>query len=255
MAAAPGDGLNETDAYREWAGSGVVRCWWAQRVPGEFVQRVVPDAAADVIVASTGAAYLVGPTLSPALHRLPPGTELRGLRLRTEAIAAVLDLPGHEVRDAVVPLTAVLPDAAARAVADSVWRGSFPSALSPRAGDARVRHAVSRIWGGASLDSVADEVSLTGRQLRRLFTEQVGLGPKALQRVVRFQRFLRSADAARPSSLADSAAAAGYADQAHLTRETRELAGVTPAVLVRERHGLAAPDATAAVAMFQGTAC
>ncbi|UQS26387.1 helix-turn-helix domain-containing protein [Amycolatopsis thermalba] len=250
MAAATGDALNETDTYREWVGSGVVRCWWAQRVPGEFVQRVVPDAAADVIVASTGAAYLVGPTLSPALHRLPPGAELRGLRLRTEAIAAVLGLPGHEVRDAVVPLTAVLPDAAARAVAESVWHGSFPSVLRPRPGDARVRHAVSRIWRGASLDSVAEEVALTGRQLRRLVVQQAGLGPKALQRVARFQRFLRSADAARPTSLADSAAAAGFADQAHLTRETRELAGVTPAVLVRERHGLAAPDPAAAVAVF-----
>ncbi|ROS42964.1 helix-turn-helix domain-containing protein [Amycolatopsis thermoflava] len=250
MAAAPGDGLNETDTYREQVGSGVVRCWWAQRAPGEYVQRVVPDAAADVIVASTGAACLVGPTLAPALHQLPPGAELRGLRLRTEAIAAVLGLPGHEVRDAVVPLGAVLPDAAARTVAESVWRGAFPSALRPRPGDPRVRHAVSRIWRGAPLDSVADEVSLTGRQLRRLFTEHVGLGPKALQRIVRFQRFLRSADAVRPSSLADSAAAAGYADQAHLTRETRDLAGVTPTVLIRERHGLATPDVAGAVAVF-----
>ena len=250
MTAAPPYGLNETDAYREWAASGVARCWWVQRVSGEFVQRVVPDAAADLIVSSTGEACLVGPTLAPALHRLPSGAELRGLRLRTEAVVPVLGLPGHEVRDAVVPLAAVMPDAAARAVAESVWRGEFPDELRPGQGDARVAYAVRRIWRGAALDSVATEVAVTGRQLRRLFTEQIGLGPKALQRVARFQRFLRGADAAAPGSLADAAVAAGYADQAHLTRETRELAGVTPAVLVRERHGLAASDGAGAVAIF-----
>ena len=249
MAAGPLDGLNETDAYREWAASGVVRCWWAQRTPGDHVHRVVPDAAADVIVASTGAAYLVGPTMAPALHRLPEA-ELRGLRVRTEAIATVLGLPGHEVRDAVVPLTALMPDATARQVAESVWRGEFPEALRARPGDERVAYAVSRISRGSSLDSVARDVAVTGRQLRRMFTEQVGLGPKALQRIARFQRFLRRADAGRPVALADSAVEAGYADQAHLTRETRELAGVTPAVLVRERHGLAAPDGAGAVAVF-----
>ncbi|NIH87934.1 helix-turn-helix domain-containing protein [Amycolatopsis granulosa] len=249
MPGEPGAGLNETDAYREWPASGVVRCWWAQRTAGEHLQRVVPDGAADLIVASTGAAYLVGPTLSPAVHRLPAGAELRGLRVRPEAIAAVLGLPGHEVRDAVVPLTAVLPDAVARVVADSVWRGQFPAALTPRPGDARVRHAVRRIWRGDPLDSVAAGAGVTGRQLRRLFTEQAGLGPKALQRVARFQRFLRHADSG--GALAVAAAAAGYADQAHLTRETRELAGVTPAVLTRERHGRATPDGPGAASVFR----
>ncbi|GAB3571886.1 AraC family transcriptional regulator [Amycolatopsis endophytica] len=241
MAAAP--------VYRERPGAGAVRCWWTQRVPGGRVQRVVPDAAADVIVAATGAAYLVGPTLRPALHSLPPGTELRGLRLRTEAVAAVLRLPGHEVRDAVVPLSAVLTDAQARTVAESVWRGKFPRALRTGPGEDRVRYAVRRLGDGAPLDTVSAEVAVTGRQLRRLFTEQTGLGPKALQRVARFQRFVRRADAG-PVPLAEAAMTAGYADQAHLTREVRELAGVTPAVLVRERRGLVAPDRAGASALF-----
>ncbi|MDQ0379958.1 helix-turn-helix domain-containing protein [Amycolatopsis thermophila] len=241
--------MNETDAYREWAASGAVRCWWAQRAGDDHLQRVVPDAAADVIVSSTGAAYLVGPTLRPAVHLVPRGSQLRGLRVRTSAVAAVLGLPGHEVRDAVVPLTALLPDAAARSAAESVWRGEFPDALRPTPGDGRVRYAVRRIWSGVALDDVTAEIAVTGRQLRRLFTEHVGLGPKALQRVARFQRFVRSADA-RPVPLAAAAIAAGYADQAHLTRETRELAGVTPSVLVRERRGLVVPDGEGALALF-----
>jgi methylphosphotriester-DNA--protein-cysteine methyltransferase len=84
--------------------------------------------------------------------------------------------------------------------------------------------------------AVADELGITGRHLRRLLLEHTGVGPKAVQRVGRFQRFLQVADAAYPSStLADLAADAGYADQAHLAREVRDLAGLAPSALLRER--------------------
>lgn len=239
--------MNETDVYAERAGTGVVRCWWQRRTTGSRAYRVVPDAAADIIVSASGAAYLVGPTLRAALHLLAD-TDLRGLRVRTAAIAPVLRLPGHEVRDAVVPLTAVLSDAEARRVAESVWCGRMPAELRPGA-DPRVAFAVRRICAGAPLDVVAADVSVTGRQLRRLFTDHTGLGPKAVQRVARFQRFVRAADAGAVP-LAEVAASAGYADQAHLTRETRQLAGVTPAVLLRERRGVEVPDPEGADALF-----
>ena len=71
---------------------------------------------------------------------------------------------------------------------------------------------------------------LSERQLRRRFVDAVGYGPKTLARVLRFQRFL--ALAAHGRDLGASALDAGYADQAHLTRECRRLSGRTPAELV-----------------------
>ena len=56
----------------------------------------------------------------------------------------------------------------------------------------------------------------------------MGYGPKTLDRVLRFQRFLRRAG---EGDLARTAAELGYADQAHLTRECVRLSGVTPARL------------------------
>jgi AraC-like DNA-binding protein len=51
--------------------------------------------------------------------------------------------------------------------------------------------------------------------------------------VLRFQRFLHAARAAGPErSLARLAADTGYADQAHLTRESRDLAGLPPGALL-----------------------
>ncbi|MEY9863982.1 transcriptional regulator GlxA family with amidase domain [Catenulispora sp. GAS73] len=79
--------------------------------------------------------------------------------------------------------------------------------------------------------ALADAVGLSERQLRRRFTEAVGYGPKTLHGILRFQHALRLGRAA-PNSLADVAYQAGYADQAHFTREVRRLAGLTPTELL-----------------------
>jgi AraC-like DNA-binding protein len=56
-------------------------------------------------------------------------------------------------------------------------------------------------------------------------------------RVLRFRRFVARIDAdGDPADLARLAAEAGYADQAHLTRESTRLAGLTPAALARARR-------------------
>ena len=79
------------------------------------------------------------------------------------------------------------------------------------------------------------------RQLRRRCHAVVGYGPKTLQRVLRFRRFVSRIErgpappARTGTDLAALAAQAGYADQAHLTRECQALAGLTPAALARQR--------------------
>lgn len=225
-------------SYRERPGTGVVRCWWEQRVSTRgFVQRVVPDGCSDLIVFADGEASLVGPALRVALVPVPVGAHLRGLRLRTEALGPVLRLPARELRDVTVPLSAVLPDRVARSVAEQVWDGRFPDLLRPSPVDFRVRHAVRRLWpGDAAVADVARDLGVAERHLRRLFLDHTGMSPKAVQRVGRFQRFVRAVDSGR-DGLAELAAEAGFADQAHLTREVRTLAGLTPGALLLERSG------------------
>jgi transcriptional regulator GlxA family with amidase domain len=83
---------------------------------------------------------------------------------------------------------------------------------------------------GTKVGDVAASVYVSERQLRRRFEERVGYGPKTLQRVLRFQR-LKAMLEVPGAELARAAVAAGYADQAHLSRECRELAGLTPSEL------------------------
>jgi AraC-like DNA-binding protein len=83
---------------------------------------------------------------------------------------------------------------------------------------------------GRSVRSAADRSGLSERQLHRRCLPLFGYGPKTLGRVLRFDRALALARSGRP--FAEVAADAGYADQAHLSREVRALAGVPLRALV-----------------------
>jgi len=94
---------------------------------------------------------------------------------------------------------------------------------------ARVRRAwghLRRTWGAMPVPRLADEVGWSVRQLENRFREQIGLGPKAASRVLRLQRARRRPAAGR--SQAETAAACGFYDQAHLSGEFRAMTGCTP---------------------------
>ena len=90
---------------------------------------------------------------------------------------------------------------------------------------------------GTRVAELGSALGLSERQLRRRFADAVGYGPKTLARVLRFQRFLFLAGSG--NDLARLAISAGYADQAHLTRECRRLSGRTPSELVLARPSAA----------------
>ena len=84
---------------------------------------------------------------------------------------------------------------------------------------------------GCGAAAIADRVGLSARQLQRRSTAAFGYGTKTLSRILRMQRALTLVR--RGERAADSAAGAGYADQAHLARDVKELAGVTLGELTR----------------------
>ena len=98
--------------------------------------------------------------------------------------------------------------------------------------DPRVAHAVSlidRARGRVSIERVALSAGVTRRHLENRFLDQVGITPKRLARIARFQHALQLLEddrAPRPGAYA--AAECGYADQAHFIRDFRTLAGCAP---------------------------
>ena len=198
---------------------GLARLW--MRTPeADGTARILPDACWD-LVWRDGAVFVAGPDTRAWDSPVRRGELIVGVRFAPGSGTA-LGAPLASVRNERVPFgeldepLAALPALAARL-------------LRERPVDRAVAEAVRRLRDPrARVDALAADLGLSERQLRRRFDAAVGYGPKVLQRVLRFRRFLALQD----TDLAARATAAGYADQAHATHEVRALAGLTPAVLL-----------------------
>ncbi|TPM34808.1 AraC family transcriptional regulator [Mesorhizobium sp. B2-3-5] len=84
--------------------------------------------------------------------------------------------------------------------------------------------------GRTRIASLAEGLGWSRKHLAGSFSNAIGIGPKTLSRIVRFNRAL-GLSKQEASGWADIAADCGYADQAHLVREFRDLAGETPTAL------------------------
>ncbi len=238
--------------YGEWAPPaalrGAVACLWARVVPdgADRTALVLPDACSDLVWEQGAGGYVAGPDTGPARAMARAGTVIVGARFRPSAGGQVLGLPLSEIRDQRVGLAGLLPAVAKRLPATLLPAEAAARMLdvtgllvADSAPDTAVARAATLLRDPfARTEDIADEVGLSERQLRRRCHAAAGYGPKTLQRVLRFQRFVRMLDApGQPPDLASAAARAGYADQAHLTRECSALSGLTPATLARARRG------------------
>ena len=185
-----------------------------------------------------------------------------GARFRPGAGGAALGIPLGEVRDQRADLADCLP-ALARELPPDMTPDQALSRLAELTGrltverppDPLVLHGIRLLTAGpATVADVSSELALSDRQLRRRFEESAGYGPKTVQRVLRFHRLLRQlmAEPEQPD-LAGLAIRHGYADQAHLTRESTRLAGLPPAALARSyaRPSASPPGPLASAARTQ----
>ncbi len=236
----------------------VARAWASRVGPGSspLLRRVVPDGCIDVIWLD-GWLHVAGPDTGPVQVALRPGALVVGVRFRPGLAPALLDVPATELLDARVDLDALwgraagplaerLAGATGAEQAMAMLEGEVLARLpSARPTDPLVEAVVDHLRQAPPapvVSRIATALGSSERQLRRRCLAAFGYGPKTLDRILRFQRFLALARRAGPAAgLATQAAEAGYADQAHLTRECRSLGGLPPRLLL---SGSATPAAT-----------
>lgn len=209
-----------------------VVAWRSVTPPGAAPKRILPDGCLDLIW-SAGTVFVAGPDTTAQVAAAAPGTRTTALRFGAGTGSAVLGVPASEVLDRRVPLEAMWPAAEVRAIAEA----GDPLAALTAAAHRRwmppdpVMVALAEAAGrGVPVGVVADRCGLSPRQLQRRSNAAFGYGPKVLHRVLRLQRAVALARTGRP--FATVSAAAGYADQAHLAREVRAMAGVPLGELV-----------------------
>ena len=89
--------------------------------------------------------------------------------------------------------------------------------------------------GRTPIGGLATELGWSHRRLIARFRESIGLPPKALARVLRFERVAQLLQVADEPRLARVALECGYYDQAHLNRDFRQFAGITPTEYLARR--------------------
>jgi AraC-like DNA-binding protein len=212
---------------------------WRRRLSGSVVRPVLPDGCMDLLW-TDGRLLVAGP--DTCAHH-PEGGPIRwaGVRFFPGTAPAFLGVPAHELRDRRVDLADLWPAAQVRRLTARVDTAPDPAAALEEVALARAAHAgppdpllrevVAALGAGRSVAATANALDLGPRQLHRRSLAAFGYGPKTLARVLRLQRALALAWDGVP--FAETAARAGFADQAHLARDVRELAGMPLGELLR----------------------
>lgn len=243
--------VSEYQGYREWSGQSIVRREPAVSVfplilnfgptfrisgdyspggPRDLSSFVAGLGGAYAIVESAGAAYCMQANLSP----------LGAYRL--------LGLPLCELAVQVVDFEDLFGSAAHRLIERLRNAPGWPNRFDlldaffverlckSRPASPEVEHAwlrLKRSRGKVRVEELAAGEGWSRKHLTRRFQIEVGASPKLYARILRFEHAQALAQASPRPSWTEVALACGYADQAHLIREFRTLAGLTPPELLR----------------------
>lgn len=247
-----------------------VECFWTlEDEPNEAVvgpERILPDGCVELVL-NFGARFhehkddgpdepqplrfLVGQMTQPLLIAPTGSVQLLGIRFHPGGTLPFFRVPMQELTNRVVELGALAGDFERELFVHVEEASSLLSKLAAveRLLVERVRNCKHDSWltgiaakivhcrGRASVDRLAIEAGVSSRQLERRFLNEVGIGPKLLCRILRFQQVFQVLDH-NQEGWAAVAADCGYYDQAHLIRDFQQFAKQTPSFLFQNSTAL-----------------
>ena len=227
--------LNRADPFRRLTDEGEVETHPRMVVVGQldrFIQLATP-AHCDVMgvrLRPAGLGALFGPVALELTHRVVDPADVAPEFAR--ACAEILDAWGTPFERA---------RSLERVLLHTIARRADGASHASRSNDSLVRRAAQHLVetsGRARISTLASDLGISARHLSRLFRPRVGLGPKQLARILRFQSVMAAAEAHPGASWVHTAIDAGYSDQAHLIHDARALAGDTPRCLIADAGDL-----------------
>jgi AraC-like DNA-binding protein len=218
---------------------------------GAYEHRTVPNGAVELsYLAGSERVVVNGPQRLPTVERLGAGSTVVGVRFHAGVTPAIFGPPATELVGVSVDVDH-LWGAGAGFLAERLAEAGSPAAMTKLLEDELalrtaeltdpdplVAAVVDRLqpWVHEPVGERTADLFVSPRQLRRRFVAALGFGPKAFQRIRRFQGFLALAQGRQGErvSLVRLALQAGYSDQAHLTRDSAELTGLSPRAFLEE---------------------
>jgi methylphosphotriester-DNA--protein-cysteine methyltransferase len=250
--------------YREWpphrALRPFVRAYWTLGGRGgdSPPQPVLPDGSSELVVhrlhgfrrhtardvALQPQRLFVGQMRAPVVLEAGGDADVVGIRFRAHGAFALLECPQHLSTDEIPEVDALglhwLTEATRRAQSAPTPRAALrileealllrlhvrTRRVDPRV--AAVVGAIETAAGDLRIEEAAVQAGTSRRHLERLFVEQVGLGPKTLARLLRFQAAAARVVGEPAAPLASVSGDSGYFDQSHMIRDFMTFAGTSP---------------------------
>lgn len=195
--------------------------------------------------------FLAGQMTRPILISPMGVADIIGIRFQPGGTVPFIHTPMHEITDQVVELggpepilerkllrvCANLSNVANRLAAIEKLLLSYVLSFNQTSWLLSSAARVVESTGLISVDQLASDAGISARQLERRFLSEVGVSPKLLSRILRFQQVFQAVERC-DGAWAPIALECGYYDQAHLIRDFNQFAQQTPAVLFAEQTGL-----------------
>lgn len=181
------------------------------------------------LVGSQGRALCMQVDFTPLGARRFLGTELGALAGQVVDLGAIIGAASDDLEER-------LHDARGWPERFAILEGVLMDRLSRHAGGHPLVKAawgeIERRRGDIRIDELSARLDCSRKHLAGLFRREIGLSPKILARVLRFETAVDAMKQGRFRSLADLAFACGYADQAHFNRDFSQFAGEPPTQLL-----------------------
>jgi methylphosphotriester-DNA--protein-cysteine methyltransferase len=248
-----------------------IKCIWSLESAAQHQhcpERILPDGCTEMVFhladpfdqhnddgsqARQPAALLVGQMRGHLLIQPTGRVRVLGVRFRPGGAYPFLSIPQSEITGRVIALDSIwgaiavelhsrIADATTNAESVRHLEKILSETLKSRRLDDRFSYAVDLITnsgGSVPIDRLANDLGVSFRSLDRIFNTRVGLSPKTLCRIVRFQSVFKLLE--RESSKQDWVRIAldgGYYDQAHFVKEFREFSGKTPTAYFGEQNAM-----------------
>ncbi len=242
--------------YREYRPSrrweSYVACYWTLRCRASEIgvtHRIIPDCCVDIIFdlhASTDAAgaFAVGIMTAYEALRLNAETSLFGIRFYSDRARSLFGYPVSELKGDRAQLTDLwgskaqflieeIREASGVAEIIAIIESIFSKIESGRASssDPLLRSSMACLFaarGAIDVRTLAERCGYSERTVRRVFKAELGVSPKQMMDLIRFQSILMDRHRGSRGSLADLAFKYGYYDQSHFNHTFKRLYGLAP---------------------------
>jgi AraC-like DNA-binding protein len=199
---------------------------------------IVPDGCMDIIY-KNGELVLVGVMDEGIVVPAHPQDYSFGIRFKPAMLPVLLGVSSHEFTNKILPLQEVSShlydqlNFKAESQTQKVQKlnAIFEEAFQAVSPNTTVHQAVDNIFtckGDIAIDTVANALHVSKRQLQRLFLTHVGVSPKKFATIIRFFYMFKTLIKTGTDDLAQKAYELGYCDQAHFNKEFKKFSNFTP---------------------------